>query len=108
MPHESDVGIGDETGIVGKEGVEILYGVDDTTKAIVKFIDKTKHRYNVYAEHSKANNWRIRSRVDMKTIRSPSSLNTSKCLRSSVISVIWCLIVALRERNMSMTGIHVV
>jgi hypothetical protein len=24
--------------------------VDDTTKAIVKFIDKTKHRYNVYAD----------------------------------------------------------
>jgi hypothetical protein len=50
VPHESDVGIGHDTSIVGKEGVEILYGVDDTTKAIVKFIDKTKHRYNVYAD----------------------------------------------------------
>ena len=50
MPHENDDGIGHDTGIVGKEGVEILYGVDDTTKAIVKFIDKTKHRYNVYAD----------------------------------------------------------
>ena len=50
MPHENDDGIGRDTGIVGKEGVEILYGVDDTTKAIVKFIDKTKHRYNVYAD----------------------------------------------------------
>jgi len=50
VPDESDVGIGHDTGTVVNEGVEILYGVDATTKAIVKFIDKTKHRYNVYAD----------------------------------------------------------
>jgi hypothetical protein len=50
VPDESDVGTGHDTGIVANEGVDILHGVEDTTKAIVKFIDKTKHRYNVYAD----------------------------------------------------------
>jgi hypothetical protein len=30
--------------------IDILYGVDETTRAILKFIDKTKHRYDVYAD----------------------------------------------------------
>jgi hypothetical protein len=50
VPHESDAGIGHDIGNVANEGVEILYGVEDTTKAIVKFIDKTNLRYNVYAD----------------------------------------------------------
>ena len=51
-PHGSSVGVGvgHDTDIPTKEGVDILYGVEETTNAIVKFIDKTKHRYNVYAD----------------------------------------------------------
>jgi hypothetical protein len=49
-PHGSSVGVGHDTDIPAKEAVDILYGVEETTNAIVKFIDKTEHRYNVYAD----------------------------------------------------------
>ncbi len=36
--------------VVGAGAVDILYGVDQTTEAILKFIDKTRQRYDVYAD----------------------------------------------------------
>jgi hypothetical protein len=48
------------------------------------------------------------ARIDMKTMkttRSAKMLGTRKYLLSSVISVNWFLVVALRERNMNKHGI---
>lgn len=39
------------TANVNVEGtIDILYGVDETNKAILEFINKTKYRYDVYAD----------------------------------------------------------
>jgi hypothetical protein len=41
---------GHHSGMAAKEGIDILYGVDAATRAIVEFIEKSKHSYNVYAD----------------------------------------------------------